>query len=364
MKNQNPFPLYDYINSKYFCDRVTETERILSAVTNQRNIILVSENGIGKTTLIKHVAKELKELDNYRFVYVSLLKTESPGQFLNTLLESVFYNGKLQKEIKNILPDLSNIKNTNPSKSSKQIIVPENIDFGVTLEKIFSFLEKKTKKIVLAIDEFQNITNWLSENDIKSLQSVLAQSQNVSFILSSNKLGIFKTISEENISKTEIIELQKIERKKYFNFIKKRFTKEKIKIDKKSIEYILTWSKTNTFYTHYICNKIYNEGHKKINVNVVKTTIKNILKEYEYIFLGYKSLLSNYQWKLLAAIAKAGDEAKITSIKFIEQYQLNAPSSVKTGINALIEKGLVVRKQRSYHLTNVFLEQWIERFYN
>ncbi len=361
----NPFPIYNYVNPKYFCNRISETERVISAVTNKRNIILFSENGIGKTTLIKHVAEELKELDNYRFIYVSLLKTENTYQFVNALFNSVFTKKNREKKLKNLFPELKFLMNQKDSLISKQIVLQEKeIDLSEILEKLILFLTKKNQNVIIALDDFQNLPLCLNKNQTAIIKRFFNDSENFSFILSSNNIVSVENFLEDDLGKTEIIELQKIERKKYKRFIKKRFVKEKIKIDNESIEFILNWSKKKTFYTHYICNKIYDSGNQKINIGIVKKIIGNILKEYEYVFLEYRRLLSKYQWKLLTAIAKAGDEAKITSIKFIEFYNLNAPSSVKTAINALIEKGLVVRKQKSYHIANVFLEQWIKRFYN
>ncbi len=47
----NPFILSGYKSPKYFCDRKIETERVLNAMENSRNITLVSEMEIGKTAL-------------------------------------------------------------------------------------------------------------------------------------------------------------------------------------------------------------------------------------------------------------------------------------------------------------------------
>ncbi len=43
MKTENPFIISDYISPKYFCDRETETNQIISALNNSRDLTLLSK---------------------------------------------------------------------------------------------------------------------------------------------------------------------------------------------------------------------------------------------------------------------------------------------------------------------------------
>ncbi len=358
MKNSNPFPLFDYYGSKYFCDRIHETERIVSAVTNQRNIALVSEFGIGKTSLIKHVKEELKELENYLFYFVELEKTENITQFISYFLVSLFNKEKISARTKKYFSEL-NISIKKEKQTGNILISIGNNNLEYFFESLIEYLKLKDKKIVFTLDDIQKVIHYLTEYELTIFKKFLSVYKNISFILSTNQVQTLEILLDVNLKKTEIIELQKIEKKKYARFIRKRFVKENIKIDKSSIEYILLWSKSNTFYTQYVCNKIFNTGCKKITIQFAKQIIKDILKEFNFIFIDYKNLLSEYQWKLLKAIAKEKNAIKITSSDFINRYNLNAPSSVKTAVNALIEKGLVIRKNNVYLITNIFLEHWI-----
>jgi len=60
----NPFLIVGYQGPEYFCDREKETEVILSALHNGRNITLVSPRRMGKTGLIRHCF-QLDEIFHY-----------------------------------------------------------------------------------------------------------------------------------------------------------------------------------------------------------------------------------------------------------------------------------------------------------
>ena len=47
----NPFLIYAYAGPKYFCDRIEETEHLISALRNGRNVTLMSARRMGKTGL-------------------------------------------------------------------------------------------------------------------------------------------------------------------------------------------------------------------------------------------------------------------------------------------------------------------------
>ena len=141
----------------------------------------------------------------------------------------------------------------------------------------------------------------------------------------------------------------------------KKFLKNEITINDESIEFILEWSRLNTYCVHQICNLIYEKNPTKVKVSFVKEVMNNILINKSSHYLSYKKLLSQYQWRLLKSIAIEGEAKHITSRNYIQKYNLNAPSSVKTAITALIDKGLVYRENQTYQICDVFFERWMAR---
>lgn len=48
MKPYNPFLVYGYNSPEYFCDREKETDKMISALLNERNLTLISPPTHGK----------------------------------------------------------------------------------------------------------------------------------------------------------------------------------------------------------------------------------------------------------------------------------------------------------------------------
>lgn len=58
---RNPFLIYGYASLRYFCDQTEETEKMLSALENGRNIALITFRRIGKTGFIKTCSYNMQQ---------------------------------------------------------------------------------------------------------------------------------------------------------------------------------------------------------------------------------------------------------------------------------------------------------------
>lgn len=53
MKPYNPFLVYGYNSPEYFCDREKETDKMISALLNERNLTLISPDAWERRDLSK-----------------------------------------------------------------------------------------------------------------------------------------------------------------------------------------------------------------------------------------------------------------------------------------------------------------------
>lgn len=110
-----------------------------------------------------------------------------------------------------------------------------------------------------------------------------------------------------------MIELDKIEKQVYSDFIINHFSKSDKKINKQHCDQILEWTNFQTFYVQYICNRIFGKNIKQISESMINETFIEILKEQEITFINYRNLLTDYQWKIIRAIAAEGHVKSVLS---------------------------------------------------
>ena len=95
----NPFVIYGYKGAGYFCDRKKETEVIMKALQNERNIVLISPRRIGKTGLIHHVFENIsKQEPETHCFYLDINATRNLSQFIQLLAKTVIGKVPSQRE--------------------------------------------------------------------------------------------------------------------------------------------------------------------------------------------------------------------------------------------------------------------------
>lgn len=343
MKTENPFLYSQYLRPKYFCDRKKETENILAQIEQNKNVLLVGRNGLGKTALIKHILQFLDKNGNFLPISVDLFKISS----LNSFIEELF-NSTIRKIEESSAKKSKKLKKTLFYNSKDELISLDTLGEIELKEKItqyLNFLISLNKKVIIAVDNYQDAVRFPSAKFEEFFISKFSADNNVCLLFSGSK----KTLNDKSFN---LVEIDKIPTEEYRNFIIKSFSSVGFSINEKSIKKIFEFSGRETSTTQLVCAKIVDYGEKKIKSKIVVNVINNILLESRPKLEMIKYLLSPYQWKLLLAIAAEGEAMFVTSNSFISKYTLNAPSSVKTALDALTDKELIYRSQNSYFISN------------
>ena len=77
MKQKNPFLTAGYAGEDYFCDRRSETARLIAAFENDRNVTLIAPRRYGKTGLIKNALEKMP--DGFAGIYLDIFAMEGRG---------------------------------------------------------------------------------------------------------------------------------------------------------------------------------------------------------------------------------------------------------------------------------------------
>ncbi len=162
----NPFLLSGYISPEYFCDRISETERLRAAFENGRSVTLISPRRMGKTGLLRHLFHHIMQEKNAHCFYVDLYQTGTLAELVKKLADTVL--GKLDAPSMSVAQRvMAFFKSLRPTLT----VDPETqqLSFSVTVEEsqaehslqeILSYMEQSDKPCCIAFDEFQSIAYY------------------------------------------------------------------------------------------------------------------------------------------------------------------------------------------------------------
>jgi hypothetical protein len=244
-------------------------------------------------------------------------------------------------------------------------------DKEYTLQGLFGFLETQGEQIVIAIDEFQQISDYPEKNIEALLRTYTQNLTNIHFIFCGSRksvmINLFSNVKRPFFASTQYLSLEKIDKEAYSLFIRNQFSESGIVITDEALRMVLNWSLMHTFYTQSLCNMLYYIADSDITVDTVKLACVELLKLNEPFFYQYRQLLTAAQWNFLIAIAKQGQVKQITAQKFISLYEIGTPANARRISRSLLEKELLLeliyKKETYYRVYDVFLSRWLENEY-
>lgn len=370
---RNPFITKGYVSSRYFCDRKEETEKIVSAIINGRDLLLLSPRRIGKTGLIHHVLNQKQIKKSYNIFFCDIYQTTNLAD-MTTLIGNVVLN-RLGKTTGGVLHKVKDFfSGFSPSISFNPITLEAEIDFNFknasqaqnSLEQIFKMLKESKKPSVLVFDEFQQIEKFPEKNVEAILRTQIQHLNNVHMIYSGSSKHIltsmFSDASRPFYQSTQFMVLDKIEKKAYGRFIQSRFRSSNISIDKNAIEYLLQVTRRHTYYVQYLCNRLFDMQVDVITEEIVNEKLSTILLENENYYYGFRNLLTKQQYSILKAIAKEEGVKQPSAQSFIRKYNLGTTSTINSAIKSLIKKDLIFMENEKYQVYDVFFSLWFKLY--
>lgn len=371
----NPFILEPYKSKELFCDRETETRQIVDYLSNGRNVTLISPRRLGKTGLIFRVFEEIAESrgDTDTF-YLDISSSQGIEDFIKLLSESVVSVLNKQNRVAAFFNAIGNLRplityDAVTGAPEMSLTYRNDRDKELTLKEIFRHLENHKKKVVIAIDEFQQIREYEDVNMEALLRTYIQPLHNVRFIFSGSKkhtmTDIFSNAKKPFYESTTFVPLEKLDIPTYEAFIQRLFEKGGKQIGEEEVRQVIEWTRDHTFYTQTLCNELYFSCPKSVSYMDILAAEARILAANRDRFLELQRLLTPAQWRLLIAIAKEETVAHPTSTSFIQKYRLGSGAAVSKNVKSLVEKELLLSEYGDegvqYSVYNVFLSRYLEK---
>ena len=371
----NPFITSGYISADYFCDREAESKQLIREIVNGNNLAIISTRRMGKTGLIQHCfhSKELSK--EYYTFFVDIYATKSLRDFIFSLskviLESLKPFGKKAVEIfiNSVLSLQAGISYDFTGTPSFNIQLGDIQNSMATLEEIFKYLAKADKPCIVAVDEFQQITNYSEKNVEALLRTHIQHCNNAQFIFAGSQRhtmgNMFLSASRPFYQSVSMMHLESIAIEKYIDFARNHFKKADRRITPETIRIVYDRFDGVTWYVQKTLNVLFafTPVGATCDESMVEPAIASVVDSYRFNYQETLFRLPERQKELLVAIAKEGNAKSITSGEFVKRYSLTSPSSVQAAGKGLLEKDFITLFNGSYSIYDKLFEIWLRESY-
>lgn len=373
---KNPFITGGYVSGEYFCDRVQESKQVIRAITNGNNLAIISPRRMGKTGLIEHCFHQEQIRNTYYTFFIDIYATDSLKEFVYKLGKEIFET--LKPRGKSFIDGFfSMISSLRPAFKLDSLTGAPIFDIGIgeiheaasTLEEIFKYLEAADRHCIVAIDEFQQISQYPETNIEALLRTHIQKCKNTTFLFAGSQRhmmhNIFFSSSRPFYQSVNLLQLDAINEKEYIRFVRHHFTNHQKEISEELISKVYHLFEGHTWYIQNIFNELYSltDENGSCTPDMLKEAVENKINSYKPLYQSTLSLLPERQKEILYAIAKEGKAAAITSGAFIKKHGLISQSSVQTAVKQLFDKEIITSESNVYQVYDRFFGLWLANLY-
>ena len=377
MLQPNPFIITaDYYGDRFFCDRQVETEAIENNIANGRNTVLISSRRMGKSGLISHVFNRDFVHSNYKSFSIDLYPTSSLSEMILLLAKEI--TGQLKRREEKILDSfLAIVKSLRPGFKIDAVTGQLVFDLSLgeivrptdSLKEIFQYLESSEIPCVVAMDEFQQISEYPDKNVLEVLRSHVQKCKHTGFIFAGSDRRmmekLFNNPSEPFYMSCSPLYLDAIDYDKYLNFSTKHFEDARKRLEDDCFKRVYDLFEGHTWYVQRLMNELYawTKPGEVADLPMLENALTFVIKTYARTFQEQMNTYPEAQKQLLIAIAKEGNAEQVTSVAFCKKHAMKSPSTVQSALRVLHDKGIVSKKDNMYSITNRLLGIWLKMEY-
>ena len=371
-ENEQSFVFGVSVSDYNFIGRKEEIRRLKMNFEEGINTILISPRRWGKTSLVKKVC-EVVDRKKVIPVFVDIFKCKTEYEFYNALAEAVLKQTASKAELW-----MDNARDFIARLSPKVSFSPEpNSEFALSLgispkthapEEILSLAEeiakKKQKRIVVCIDEFQQIGEMADSVSIqKRLRSVWQHQRLTSYCLfGSKKHTMMNVFQKRNMPLYQFGDfkfLDKIPTETWVEYIVQHFKDRQRTISMEQAAKICQLVDNYSSYVQqlsWLVFSLIDEG-QVVTDEHLKQGVKDLLNSQEQLFMQQIEPLTAYQMNFLRCILSGHhDDFGETAVR--EEFQLGSVSNITRLKTALVDKDIVEMSGKRYYITDPVFALW------
>ena len=362
---KNPFIFGKAVTGDHFVDRKEEINELKSTLLSGQHIILFSPRKMGKTSVVKETFRRTKDVT---CIYIDLWKTTSQYALAQEIINNVI--NQTYTSIEKLGHDLKDLFKSLRPKISVDMDGHIGIEFSKeettnALKEALDFPErvarKKRIKLIVALDEFQEIEHLDGLQMEKIFRSILQHHEHVSYLFTGSERTLINLIFGEKERPfyrfAKHMELKPVDKEILKEFILNKFRQSGKKIDADAAGWITRFSRGIPYYVQHISHEVWYISKKEVNIKTVKKCLSerispSLASGFQLIWNRIKS---DVQKRLLIGLANETDP-RIYSQGFIKKYDLKSSGHVRKAVKSL-EKAELIEKDR---IQDPFFEEFVK----
>ena len=373
---ETPFIFGKIATEKNFTDRETETANLVQSFTSLINTIIISPRRWGKSSLVNKAAKLAMEQDRkLRICHVDLFNVRNEVHFYSLLAQKVIAatSTKWEEAVESAKSFFSHLvpKISIGSDPTNEVSIDfdwesikQNPDEVLDLaEKI---AKKKGVKIVICVDEFQNISEFTDPDYFqKKLRSHWQQHQNVAYCLYGSKrhmmMEVFTNSSKPFYKFGNLMFLEKIDTPCLVEFFNTRFSETGKTITEDAANLIVKLVDNHPYYAQQLAQLSWLRTKDVCDVEIVREAHAALVEQLSLLFVTITETLTTQQLNYLNALI-AGEKA-ISSTDVMHRYQISSTTSIARSKAALIKNDILDSKAGEISFQDPIYAYWLKREY-
>lgn len=348
----NPFQFGNPVEGEYYLERLELSQTITQFLGNRTHVVLIGPRRFGKTSFVLNLLKQFENL-SYTCVFVDIFNITSLRDFLQQMLRALEPKrsiwSKLFRSVAQMRPKISAEIDSHSGQPSIGLALDKftEKDIKDAVQDLFSDISKLGDRVIIAIDEFQKISQiddkgWLEP----TLRSFMQQLKNTSFLLTgSRKSLVFDMLNNSSrplYRSAQIIEFPSFG-PEFTDWIIARFNKARIKCESSSVELLRQMVQDTPNYVQMICFHLVAEGKLRIGKMEVENALSKVARQNAYAYQTLLNTLTLTQQRALRLAAKEGKQ--LFHQHLLAKYEIGSGAALSSALKALKDKGILDEKE-------------------
>lgn len=371
-----PFIFGRIATDENFTDREKETEHLVNNFESLINTVIISPRRWGKSSLVHRAADIAMRADkNIRICTIDLFNVKTEEQFYTVLARNLIQgtSSRWEEAVENAKKFFSRLvpKISVGAGPGNEI----SIDFDweemksnpdEILDLSERIAEAKGVKIVVCIDEFQNIAEF--EDPLffqRRLRAHWQRHKKVSYCLYGSKrhmmMEVFTDSSMPFYKFGDIFFLNKIDTEHFIPFITERFSSTGKSITEDASRNIVSLADNHPYYVQQLSQLSWLRTSGQCDVETVVKAHLSLVEQLSLLFSNLMETLTFQQTCYLHALI-AGEKS-ITSAETMYRYHISSATAASRSLKTLIKKDILDSTSREISFQDPIFEYWLRHDY-